>query len=381
MSTTTTSEDVLICPAIRFYQEHDCPLFLFSLEAEKLFQVADVARLSRMEDGGLTGYQRPRAKRQVQDIARYLGAGNALLPSSLTLALSPAAVRFEVHAGDRRTNGAVSGTLTLPLPPEGEEKPGCIVDGQQRAIALSQAGAGDFPVPVSAFLSDEESVQREQFVRLNSTNRLPRGLVTEILPLLDGPLPPKLEAKKTPSALCEWLSRDPSSPLQGLIRRASTPKRQRRKAVVADMPLVSTIQQSLSSPSGCLFSFHNLATGEVDVKGARRMLSAYWTAVRNTFPDAWGRPPNRSRLMHSAGIRIMSRFMDYVAGPTSSAGEETAHEMEAELQCIASACHWTEGYWDVLGGLRWNDLKSTPRHIRPLVRHLKDAHMDKLQET
>ena len=50
------------------------------------------------------------------------------------------------------------------------------------------------------------------------------------------------------------------------------------------------------SASGCLFPYRNLATGETDFEGIRRLLLCYWTGVKETFPKAWGKPPKASRL-------------------------------------------------------------------------------------
>jgi hypothetical protein len=43
------------------------------------------------------------------------------------------------------------------------------VDGQQRAIALSKSKHRGFPIPVNAFVADEVDLQRDQFLRVNST--------------------------------------------------------------------------------------------------------------------------------------------------------------------------------------------------------------------
>ncbi len=81
---------------------------------------------------------------------------------------------------------------------------------------------------------------------------------------------------------------------------------------MTDNSLVEAIQESLESPSGVLFPYRNIATGTTDTEGIRRVLIAYWSAVRDTFPDAWGKPPTRVRLMHGVGIRAMGRLMDRV---------------------------------------------------------------------
>ena len=362
----------LTCHALQIRQGEDRPLYLFSLSAGEIFRVASVSHLGRDASGELTGYQRPASKSQVRDIVDYLGESGALMPNSLTLALSQDAT-FEVAS--ENGSAPTSGLLHLPLPAEGEEKPNRIVDGQQRITALMQAGREDFPLPVGAFISEGIGMERGQFVRINGAKNLPRGLVTELLPTLGGPLPQSMEKRKPPSKLCDWLNCDVSSPFCGLIRRASTPRRERKQAVVSDTPLISVIQQSLSSPSGCLFRYHNLATGEVDFDGAQSVLRTYWTGVKNAFPDAWGKPPKRSRLMHTAGLRVMGRLMDHVMPTVPHADEDPARQVERELRQIAPACHWTGGRWDALGGVRWNDLKANAQHVNRLVEHFKALHI------
>ena len=84
------------------------------------------------------------------------------------------------------------------------------------------------------------------------------------------------------------LNLDPASPFHGMIRRASLSQEQSAKAVLADTTIVRILEDSLATPAGCLFSYRNLATGDVDWDGARRVLLLYWSAVR------LGRRPNNS---------------------------------------------------------------------------------------
>ena len=64
---------------------------------------------------------------------------------------------------------AISGVLEIPLPKGNQEKPAWIVDGQQRALALSKSKQKNLPIPVNAFVSDELELQRDQFLRVNNT--------------------------------------------------------------------------------------------------------------------------------------------------------------------------------------------------------------------
>jgi DGQHR domain-containing protein len=249
------------------------------------------------------------------------------------------------------------------------------VDGQQRAIALSKSRRSDLAVPVNAFVADDVDVQREQFLRVNSTKPLPRGLITEMLPEVSTVLPPNLAARKVPSALCEMLNRHPQSPFRGLIRRTSAGRKTSGKAFVSDTTLVTMIQDSLTSPTGCLFPYRNVATGETDLRGIERVLLTYWNAVRDTFPTAWGRPPQQSRLMHSAGLKAMGRLMDRMMGAVDATHAEAGATVRRELARIRPACRWTTGTWDECGGLHWNDIQNVPSHVRMLSNFLLRAHL------
>jgi len=351
--------------AIRVIQTKKNPLFLFALTADELLQVAEVSRVSRDTGGRLLGYQRPEVKRHVRNITEYLNGAEVLFPNSIILALSSSVV-FKQVRGPRVDDGrAEAGSLSIPLPRAGQPKPAWIVDGQQRALALSQSRRRDFMVPVNAFIADEVDLQRDQFLRVNNTKPLPRGLITELLPEVSTLLPPNLAARRAPAALCDLLNRDPESPFRNLIRRSSMDTASRKSAIVTDTAVVKMIQDSLSGITGCLFPFRNIASGETDFESVRRVLLLFWTAVKETFPQAWGLPPARSRLMHGAGISAMGRLMDKVMSNIPIHTPRAPRLVRAELARMRPVCHWTSGQWEDLG-MAWNQLQNTPQHIRLL---------------
>lgn len=362
--------------ALRIVQDRKHPLILFALTADELMQIAEVSRVGRDDAGELIGYQRPEVRKHVQNIQAYLDSnkGRALFPNTLILALASNAT-FAGVRGPKIDDGlAEAGTITIPIPEAGGRKPAWIVDGQQRALALSRCKNRQLPVPVSAFIADDVATQREQFLRVNSARPLPRGLVTELLPQVDTVLPPTLATRKVPSGLCEVLNRDPESPFHGLIRRASSSVA-KRGAVVTDTVIIKMLQDSFTSPSGCLFSYRNLATGETDFDGMRRLLYIYWGAVRDTFSDAWGRPPTESRLMHGTGLRAMGKLMDRVMGQIDVNDRSAPARVRKELHRVASHCAWTSGTWSDLDGMRWNELQNLPNHLRMLTNLLIRAHV------
>lgn len=365
----------LVRRALRISQDPDHPLFLFTLTADELGRIADVSRISRDDEGKLIGYQRPEVRRHIQNIVEYLESGNVVFPNSIILALSSDVI-FHHSRGPKVDDGvAVSGTIEIPMPRNGSAKPAWIVDGQQRSMALANSSRRDFPVPINAFIADDVEIQRDQFLRINNTKPLPRGLIDELLPEVSTILPANLAARKAPAALCDMLNRDPDSPFCGLVRQASSKGTRRGSAVVTDTVLVQMLQESFSSPSGVLFPYRNLATGETDFAGVRSILLTYWNAVRDTFPDAWGLPPEKSRLMHGVGIRSVGRLMDRVMAAVSADSPRAASQTRKEVERIRPFCHWTSGNWEELGNVRWNELQNLPSHIRMLSNLLIRAYI------
>lgn len=349
--------------ALRLEQPGGNVVYLFSLAPREILEFADISRIGRDDAGELIGYQRPGVRSHVQDIRDYLAGDSIVFPNSIILALD-STVRFRSSRGPRASDGhATAGILEVP---RGARRPAWIVDGQQRALALADLDREDLPIPVCAFVTDNLELQRDQFLRVNNTKPLPRGLVTELLPEVSLPISPRLAARKLPSAICDQLHRQEDSPFHGMIRRPSSSLEERKLAVVQDTSVIKMIQESLSSSSGCLFPFRNLATGETDLESIWAVLITYWSAVRDTFPEAWGLPPTKSRLMHGAGIRSMGRLMDKVMATVNPHSDGARDQILAELERVAPLCRWTAGTWDGLGGLAWNDVENTSKHVRAL---------------
>lgn len=360
--------------ALRVLQNDDVPLYLFTLAADEIDLVADVSRIGRDEAGKLIGYQRPEKKKHVKQIQDYLDSGDVLFPNGLILALPPE-VRFKSSRGPGASDGlAVSGTLEIPLSPSGDgPRPAWIVDGQQRSLALSRTKNTRMPVPIAGFVASDLDVQREQFLRVNTVQPLPVGLVTELLPEIARVPSARMATRQLPSALVDMLNQDPDSPFFGMIRRASTDSN-KRTAIVTDTGLVEALRESIESPSGVLFPYRNIATGSTDTEGIRRLLMAYWGAVQDTFPKAWAVPPTRSRLMGGVGIRAMGRLMDRVMAHVDPEATDARQQASTELSLIAGQCRWTAGTWEDLG-IGWNDLQNTPRHISALSNFLVRAYL------
>ena len=80
-----------------------------------------------------------------------------------------------------------------------------MVDGQQRLTALSGLSKPDFEVFVSALICKDYDELRQQFVLINNTRPLPKTLIYELLPNVDG-LPERFTARKFAARVVERLN-------------------------------------------------------------------------------------------------------------------------------------------------------------------------------
>jgi DGQHR domain-containing protein len=339
-------------------------VYAFFIRGADIVRVADITRVTRDEGDVLKGFQRPEIRSHVKSIVEYLNQGKVLFPNSIILAMSPE-VRFVASRGTKPTGDegiAQAGTLTIPTYEEGK-RIAWIVDGQQRSLALAQAANKDVAVPVVGFISDSLDVQREQFILVNKAKPLPSRLINELLPETRGVLLPRdLSARKIPSEICGALNRDPNSRFFKLIKRPSDNRDS--TSVVTDTAVINMIRNSLSSPLGALSQYKAMGRENADLDAMYKVLVTFWSAVKAVFPEAWGKDPRRSRLMHSAGIEAMGVLMDRIYGRLASSEEDEA-VVRRELEHVAPACRWTKGTWEELG-IAWNEIQNVPRDIKRL---------------
>jgi len=255
----------------------------------------------------------------------------------------------------------------IPVDPalRDEEKPGFIVDGQQRLAAVREADIASFPICVTAFVTNDIRQQTEQFILVNSTKPLPKGLIYELLPSTESALPTLLQRRRFPSYLLDRLNRDAGSPLEHKIQTPTTPD-----GVIKDNSMLRMLENSLSD--GVLYRYRRLNDDGGDVEKMLYVLRGFWSAVRDVFEDAWGLPPKRSRLMHGAGIVSLGFLMDAIAERHRVKGAPSTSDFETDLVPLREVCRWTEGYWDFGPGCqrKWNEIQNTSKDIQLLANYL-----------
>ena len=349
--------------ALRTRQGDGVNVFSFFIMGADITRVAEISRISRDDNDVLKGFQRKEIQNHVKGIIEYLDRGDVLFPNAIILALSPD-VEFKQSRGptpEGIAEVAQIGTLTIPIRAEGH-RAAWIVDGQQRSLALSRTKNTSIAVPVVAFISGDIETQREQFILVNKARPLPVRLINELLPEIGIQLPRDLSMRKIPSELCNLLNRDPKSPFFELIRRISS--EELKSAVIIDTALIKVMRSSMNNPLGALALYKDTGSGQSDIDGMYRTMFTFWHAVKAEFPEAWGKPPTKSRLMHSAGIQAMGVLMDRIMTRLHGHGDPQ-HEIQLSLHRLRPQCHWTEGTWDGLG-LKWNEVQNVTKHVRGL---------------
>ena len=356
-------------PAIEIRQGPSRVLYSFAVDGKLLHRFATVSRVHRSEQQQIQGYQRPEVLSHIAEIRNYLESEDPMIPNALVVAFD-GRVRFELADVQPFGPGySRLGTLVVPVNdalPE-DERPGWIVDGQQRAAALRDAQVERFPICVTAFITDDPREQREQFILVNSTKPLPKGLLYELLPTTEARLPTLLQRRRFPATLLDRLNHDPDSPLRGLIQTPTSPG-----GIIKDNSILKLIEHS--ETDGVLHRLHRSAPADRAVPLMLEVLKAYFAALAEVFDDAWGETPRRSRLMHGAGIVSMGFVMDAIADRYRRERLPTAADFRADLLPLREVCRWTEGYWDFRPARKWNEIQNTSKDIKLLSDYLLDQY-------
>jgi len=336
-------------PAITPQQSAHHSVFGFCATATDIFSFADIERLGRSEKGILKGFQRPKVAGHIREIREYLAQENAVLPNSVVIAFT---------SGVKLTKKS-DGQIHLTIRTKKGEKPGLIVDGQQRLSALQDLENKEFEVLVTGLICESEDELRKQFILINNTKPLPKQLIYELLPTVNG-LPVRLSSRSTAATLVERLNYDEASSLRGQINQHTNPS-----GVIRDTAIQRVIMSSLSD--GVLREFYREEGG---LEKCFQLVSDYFAAVQRVFQSDWHEhTPKTSRLVHGCGIVSMGYVMEYLH---TTSGITTTTQFAKELSPIRERVAWTSGYWNFGENNQrpWNSLQNLSKDYRELSRYL-----------
>jgi len=335
-------------PCLRIEQGEGRVVYCFSVDGKSIHDFASVSRISRDNEGSLIGYQRPEVGKHIQAIQSYIDSKGSFIPNAVVLSFSKDVTFTPSHSND-------IGTISISLRKNGD-KPGFIVDGQQRLAAIRASARPSYQVFATAFIAQGDDEQRSQFVLVNNTKPLPKGLIHELLPGIHQCLPKYLQSKQIPSAITVDLNMFKKSPFFGLIKMPTNPN-----GIIASASIQNMVSDSLNH--GLLRRAQTI--DEVDIEKAIDLLVTYWTTVSDVFGEAWGQKPNDSRLMHGAGIYAMGALMNYLYSKLPRGN------VRPVLEAIKSSCAWTSGAWKMANGrISWNSIENIPKQKAELARHL-----------
>ncbi|KFE70244.1 DGQHR domain-containing protein DpdB [Hyalangium minutum] len=364
-------------PALQVKQGPKRMLYVFSVDGKLVHRFATISRVRRDEEGALRGYQRPEVFSHIDEIRRFIEGPNPMIPNAVVLAFN-SSVHFEPADTEFHPEGySRTGTLRVPFEEEmlDEDKPAFVVDGQQRLAAVRDSNVDSFPLSVVAFITDDVAEQTDQFILVNSTKPLAKGLVYELLPNTESRLPSNLLKKRFPSQLLTILNAKRHSPFRGLIQTPTNPS-----GIIKDNSILKMLETSLNE--GVLYRFRSEdgAGGAIDAMVT--VLCAYWGAVSDVFPDDWRISPKKSRLMHGAGIQSMGLLMDAIADRHRNRIHLKRDMFALDLMPLKRICRWTSGFWDFGAGrkVEWNQIENTHSDIRQLSQYLLDQYNELVRD-
>ncbi len=298
--------------------------------------------------GKLNGFQRPQIAGHIREIKDYLEKPEAILPNPIVVAFTSGIVIKDKEEGRCQVSIDVS-----------KGPPGLVVDGQQRLSALSQLNGKDFQVFVSAVLCEDDAELRRQFVLINNTRPLPKSLIYELLPTVDG-LPRRLSDRSLAAEFTARLNYDAGSSLKGLVHQHTNPA-----GLIRDTAIQRVIINSLGD--GVMRELIRRKNGKDQ---CFELISEFYRAVQDVFRSEWkGHTPKTSRLVHGAGIVALGYVMEVLA---LLDGARCWEEFTKGLGCLVGRTAWTSGEWDFGSGDRrhWKAIQNVNRDIVTLAQYL-----------
>jgi DGQHR domain-containing protein len=334
-------------------------VFSFAATPSDILEFADIDRVGRDEQGELRGFQRHQLASHIKEIRDYLARQDAILPNAVIVAFIDGATVRE------SSKGIADVTISV-----GDKKPGFVVDGQQRLTALSGIDKPGFQVFVSALICKDYNELRQQFVLINSTRPLPKSLIYELLPTVDG-LPERFTSRKFSARVVDRLNYTKDSVFYGEIRQHTNPQ-----GVLSDTALQKLVMNSASDGAIREFlSFDGFEGRSVT------LINEFFGAVKKVFNIDWvGMTPKTSRLRHGVGLVAMGFVMELLY---ATEGATTSAQFEPGLKLLLEHTAWTSGHWrlSTIEVRSWNGLQNTPTDIHLLANYLVRTLKRELRKT
>lgn len=322
-----------------------------------------VARIDRLDAISGEGQQRAEIKKHVQDIADGI-TGGTQVPNSVLLVFLEELTRTDPDEEDDELGGlfvyirprsdwvevpSLSGGppvqrfrfIEIDIPYRHAafdgEKPALLVDGQQRTAALSLVSVDDVPafdLSVNAVIADESDAKRV-FQIANSTVKIATDFSLALLASMDE-APGYLKSEKIRAGAVRQLAlSNDSSPFYHIVRYPGA-------KISGSTPVVA--YNSLYHIAGI---FESSALPIEDSVLLSDLIARGFNVVKDVWPDAWGKRPTDSKLMHGAGLRAMASLLTLKLEVAHSNGldlksDAVWSDIRSSIERLATIVPWTE---------------------------------------
>jgi hypothetical protein len=211
---------------------------------------------------------------------------------------------------------------------------------------------------------------RQQFVLINNTRALPKALIYELLPSVDG-LPERFTKRQFAARIVDRLNFRRDSVLFGEIRQHTNPK-----GMLSDNAMQKFVMNSASDGAVGRFMQECDKTPEgkeILQERAFTLCNEFFRAVKTVFGAEWeGMNAKTSRLRHGAGLMAMGFVMDFLYAADLPNCRTDYEKFVAGLEVLKPDTAWTSGTWNFGENLKptWNGIENTSTDINFLTDYL-----------
>ena len=310
----------------------DQPLGAFyigAIDSQKVIEISTAEVRNFLDDDAesLEGIQRHLSPKRRKEISKYVNFEFATFPTSIILSVDERCVTV-------KESKSVSGFFEMKIHSYTNKETGeqidisesaFILDGQHRLAGLrAYNGNNSFEVNVSIFIGLSKPDQAEIFSKVNLTQtRVNKSLVYDLYAYQKKPSPTKMAHQLTIA-----LDKDPNGPLSKKIKRLGITTPGRSKERLSQATVVRGILKHMPSRideerNKGILGFNRKP--EPDDNWKRRIfipfyrnedrdslleiLTNFFSAVEEKWPDAWEDPDQEYMLCSTNGFNALIRFL------------------------------------------------------------------------
>ncbi len=306
--------------------------YIGAIDSGVLLQIAkaDVRRFSEGKPGQIDGIQRELSRSRLRELRQYVNLDYATFPTSVILAIDHRCVQLKKIDGCTGLYElnvvAHPGSDDEDDPMIGLESAAFVIDGQHRLAGLEGRGiqADPFDVNVSIFVGADLADQAEIFSRVNlaqtkvnkslaydlldyarvkSPFKVAHDLVVALNADSDGPFYQKIKrlGVRTPGVDGETLAQ--ATVVNGLLRHLPTnQERERSKSLLG---FSRRPEPNESWRNRIFVDFYR----DDNLAAIFLVVSNYFQAVKNRWPDAWTTSQEGLILSRTTGFNAHIRFL------------------------------------------------------------------------